>query len=291
MRELTLEMIEATLPKRPKTTEANHVYSQHRAMIHLKTISLSNKNITNVSALKILVNLQTCFLYDNQLTDISGITKNIRNLYLQNNNISNFECFKDMNNLVLLNLSNNKISIVTKLNNASLETLHLDNQMTSNRLEFEQDCFTSTNIQTLFLANNKITDCCGIINETVETLYLSGNKISSIESLVDLVSNCTALKTLEFNDNPLQCIKLRQKLVEASKSLVSINGKTVGDFERLYTSRINANKKPVKVIQQKQEEKELIIPHLPNYPSQYRDLIKSFMKKEENSAKAAEKSS
>ena len=78
-------------------------------------------------------------LFDNKLTDIdiSGIKlfKNLKRLYLNNNQIKNISVLKDLNKLEILNISNNKIkdiSVIQYLKN--LKSLYIKNL----RLESDQ---------------------------------------------------------------------------------------------------------------------------------------------------------
>ena len=68
---------------------------------------------------------------------------------------------------------------------------------------------------------------------------------------------------------------MRENLVLKSESLESINGKSIPSVERLFLrNRECVRLRPKKIAAvdavEKQMDKEMIIPHLPPYASQYR---------------------
>ena len=79
-------------------------------------------------------------LYDNELTDISGVKlfKNLKSLYLSNNKLIDIFDLKNLINLKVLSLGNNEIkdiSVIKNLNN--LEILYIQNlELESDQIEY-----------------------------------------------------------------------------------------------------------------------------------------------------------
>jgi GTPase SAR1 family protein len=118
---------------------------------------LSDNQITDISFLSELANLQTLDLSSNQITDISFLSElaNLQTLDLSSNQITDISFLSELANLQTLYLSDNKITDISFLSGlANLQTLYLsDNQITD--ISFLSGL---TNLQSLVLSSNQITD-------------------------------------------------------------------------------------------------------------------------------------
>ena len=92
---------------------------------------LNNNQISNISAVSGLTNLQTLLLYDNQISDISALSglTNLQTLYLDNNQISDISALSNLTKLQTLYLDKNNIEDITPINNmSSLQKCKVNNQ-------------------------------------------------------------------------------------------------------------------------------------------------------------------
>ena len=112
------------------------------------------------------------YLYNNELTDITGIKlfKNLEKLYLNNNELINISVLKNLNKLKILILTNNKltdISIVKYLKN----------------------------LEILYLKNNEITDISIIMNfKNLKTLDITNLQLESDQ--IQYINSCKNLEKL-----------------------------------------------------------------------------------------------
>ena len=108
-------------------------------------------------------------LYDNELTDISGVKifKNLKELYLNRNKIENISVLKNLNKLEYLNINRNKVTDISFLKDL-------------------------TKLENLDLFNNKIKDISVLKNLTeikdlsITNLELESDQIQYIQSLKKL---------------------------------------------------------------------------------------------------------
>lgn len=105
-------------------------------MTNLTTLGIAkNSNITDISKLYTLQNLEELNASDNEITDISGISglSKLKRLGLSSNKIQNITAVYSLNNLEELNLANNKIKDITGLENKkNLVKLNLQRNSISN---------------------------------------------------------------------------------------------------------------------------------------------------------------
>lgn len=96
---------------------------------HLKELSLYDNQITDISGLTNLQNLRTLNLFRTKITDISALAnlQNLHTLSLSNNiKITDISVLGNLQNLYTLNLSNTKITNISALGNLqNLHTLNL----------------------------------------------------------------------------------------------------------------------------------------------------------------------
>ncbi|VAX24702.1 internalin, putative [hydrothermal vent metagenome] len=115
----------------------------------------NSKNISNLSGLEQLVNLERLILNDNNVTDLSplsGLT-NLKVLTLGDNNVSDVSPLSNLTNLTALSLGGNNISDVSALSGLkNLSVLWLNN----NRVRNVKPLAKLTNINQLHLRGNNI---------------------------------------------------------------------------------------------------------------------------------------
>ena len=187
-------------------------------LTNLQTLDLSGNGISDISALKSLTNLQTLNLSSNNISDISalGNLTNLQTLNLSGNKIiSDISALKSLTNLQTLDLSGNNISDISALESlTNLQTLNLSGNNISDISALESLTNLKT-LKTLHLSSNKISDISALANLTnLQTLYLSNNNIRD----VSLLGNLSGLRYLYLSNNNLaeqQVEELRQKLLQA----------------------------------------------------------------------------
>lgn len=156
----------------------------------LKVLSIDqsywDKNISNISVLKNLRDLEKLGLSDQNISDISILKNNTKldTLYLSHNNISDISPLKNLKNLTLLSLWQNNISnisILSNLKNLQVLTLDVNNITDISALAW------LINLNHLALNNNNITDISALSNLiNLSNLYLWENNISDISPLKNL---------------------------------------------------------------------------------------------------------
>ena len=167
----------------------------------LDSLSLQDKQISNISALSNLINLNSLNLENNNISDISSIStlKNMKSLYLGVNNIKDISVLSNLTELENLSLDHNMISDVSPLKNLTkLEYLGLSYNF--NTLSDISALKGLTNLKCLVLDHNKISDISIVSNlNNLVALYLHNNVISDISALGGL----TKLEKLTLYDNPI----------------------------------------------------------------------------------------
>ncbi|MCL2376171.1 MAG: leucine-rich repeat domain-containing protein [Defluviitaleaceae bacterium] len=133
---------------------------------------------------------------------------NLRQLTLNNNQISNLEPLAGLTNLQALHMNNNRISDISPLSNlVGLEVLHLDINQISNLSPISG----LTNLRVLWLGSNQISNLAPLSGLTNLTdLWLQDNQISSISSL----SNLTRMRRLHLGDNEIRILAALRNLTE-----------------------------------------------------------------------------
>ncbi|KAJ3122419.1 hypothetical protein HK100_012008 [Physocladia obscura] len=288
-----------------KKTKTESLAAFLRRVTH---VSLVGKGIRVMEGMEMCKNLSVLYLYENKIQRIEGLAccLNLSRLYLQNNQIEeisglDFDCGM-LEKLTELHLTGNKIKHVTGLHNLpALEIFHVDNQRTENPVTFDSTCMDAIGmtVQKFTAAGNKIkeiTALSGLI--ALEELDLSNNDISEWEGVNNILGSCNQLQSLNISGNPVSGIlKIRQKVILASSTLVTLNEKNIPNIEREFLYNMETAKKhrstkhqkdlnpcnisTMNISQQQIFELTMLrtnefqkpIPHLPPYASQYRDLM------------------
>ncbi len=158
---------------------------------NIKKLDLSGKNISDKGLYCIssyMPNLRTLDLSNNQIKDISGISKipYLKHLDLSNNGISNIKALGALKFLKTLKINNNKnLNEIDAIGNLEyLEKLDLSN----NNIKYLPSFKGLIYVKDLNLSNNKIENINSLnALKYLETVDLSSNKIGNIEPLRDCV--------------------------------------------------------------------------------------------------------
>ncbi len=152
----------------------------------LRTLTIPNSGISDISALAKLNNLETLSLQHNIISDVSPLAglNRLLQLELQNNTISDITSLAELKRLARLNLEGNTISDITPLANLTgLKSLSLG----YNRISDISPLSGLIGLESLGLQNNVISDVSplsGLIH--LKYLYLQDNLISDFSPLAGL---------------------------------------------------------------------------------------------------------
>ena len=204
-------------------------------MTRLETVNLGGNLITKIEGLQQLTNLRTLYLNNNNIEDITPLAANTSLLYLNlkgntkiDGNRSNYtgnklEALNKIGEILdregTINLDIDKLKLFTNYkkldvslqNLTTLEPLEGLTQLTylnlnSNQLTLEdtksQEILKSmTNLETLYITNNYITNITAINNLNnlkYLQIYGGGNKVN-LKEIEDIISNLTELRVSSEN--------------------------------------------------------------------------------------------
>ncbi len=193
-----------------RQNDDDDIYSSELEEIEM--LNASNKNISDISGIEELCNLQVLFLENNNITDISPLEfLDLTNLYLSNNNVSNISSLHNMTNMWQLEIDNNNINDISPLSELwDIGYLNLSDNNISNISPLQ-----GLYLYSIKLSNNNISSVNALEDmEELSQLWLSGNQISNISPL----SKLTLLSDLRLGDNnisnitPLTGLKNLQQL-------------------------------------------------------------------------------
>ena len=175
----------------------------------LRRLWLTDNQLSDISALASLTNLQALWLANNQLSDISPLAsvKSLEHLHIWNNPISDISPLESLTNLNWLGLRQMKLGDISPLAGLTrLLHLHIEN----NRISDVSSLAGLTNLTDLSLSHNQISDISPLSGLTkLTTLYLGSNQISDISPLAGL----TRLRELSLGNNQIGDISALQGLV------------------------------------------------------------------------------
>ena len=176
----------------------------------IRSLDLSNKNITSLEDIEIFTDLYNLKLSNNNIKDITPLTRltSLSYVDLANNNIKDISCFKDMKtkSLYNINLSNNKIKDVSVLANIDYggNTLELNISNNPNIKGYEK----IRELSVLNISNCNIKDVGNLKRcEYLISLNVSNsNGIKGLEQLPEniyelYISNCNLEKIPELSSN------------------------------------------------------------------------------------------
>ncbi|MDP4146205.1 MAG: leucine-rich repeat domain-containing protein [Bacillota bacterium] len=207
-------------------------------------LNVENKDITDLSGIENLTNLQTIDFAKNQISDISPLKnlKNLKDINLSYNKISDISALSGLISLQSINLSFNKISNITALKGLTkLQSLDLNNYYHVNNYISDISALKDlTNLQYLYLSNTKAGDISAFKNLiNLKSLFLDNYAFCDISVL----KNLTNLQTLYLDDNQIKDISALKGLVNlqylylSNTQLTDISAlKGLTNLQQLYLS-------------------------------------------------------
>ena len=180
---------------------------------------LRNNEISDITPLENLIQLQGLYLSDNPISDLQPLENliQLQSLELANTQISDITPLKNLIQLQWLQLSNTQISNLQPLENLiRLQSLYLFDNEISDITPLEN----LKQLQSLQLPNNEISDITPLKNLTqLQGLGLSGNEISDLQPL----ENLTNLQKLYLRDNQITDVTPLAQLVNLQTLFLSGN--------------------------------------------------------------------
>ena len=170
-------------------------------MINLKLLDLSHNSISNLDEIldpnTKYTKIKELYLNDNQISDISALSKLplLTVLELSDNQLTQIADLAANTNLSKLSVANNKITSL-----AGVETLTglTELRAHNNKLTAVNPVMGLTGLTALYLGNNDITDVSALADlSELTVLYLNGN--SNLENVDDL-GNLYLLEVLQVSD-------------------------------------------------------------------------------------------
>ena len=195
----------------------------------LKSLKTETDSIRKLDkeTIKSILNLKELYLQSNEIPDISLLSNltNLTSLSLPNNNIPDIGLLSNSTDLEWLNLDINKISDISALLNlANLTTLNLGN----NKISDISALLNLTNLTGLNLQRNEISDISALSDLTSLTeLYLGYNKIPDIS----ILSNLTNLTMLDLGSNSISDISGLSNLTNLTELILL--GNKISDISSL----------------------------------------------------------
>ena len=187
---------------------------------NLTSCSLSKNKLTNID-LTANTKLQSIDISENEFTDTSfkfPETDTVKTIYVNNNNLTTFDCTKYKNldylniknnqvssikpgeNLTKLNLEGNNITSLNDINCPKLKELILNNNTNLTSV----DLTSLPALQRLFLENTNITSLDLSKNVNLMNLRILNSPVAQLNNL----DNCTSLETLYLNNCNVSSVDL-----------------------------------------------------------------------------------
>lgn len=188
-------------------------------LVNLQELHLENNHIKNIDSLSKLKNLKVLSLHNNVINNIDALGQlyNLETLYLGINQIQSIESLSQLINLQLLFLFDNQIQSIKSLQPLiNLKVLHLSN----NHLQSVEYLQSLINLEVLHIGNNQIQSIESLrplIN--LNTLILESNQIQSTESLSSLIN----LEKLDIENNLIENIESLVPLINLKSLNISNN--------------------------------------------------------------------
>ncbi|MDD7428908.1 MAG: protein kinase [Oscillospiraceae bacterium] len=192
---------EATETEAPAVPETITIGGTEYSTDMTGILNLQNKGLkdSDIKDLKYMTNVTEIILSDNDLTDLSplsGLTQ-LEKLTYHNNNVKDLSFAKDLKNLKTLGADNNGISDLSPLSGMTELT---EIWLNINNISDVTPLKNCTKVQYLSLANNPISDCSALSGMTqLIQLYMHGCGLKSLEPF----SGCTMLEVVYVGENQL----------------------------------------------------------------------------------------
>ncbi|XP_034174367.1 protein phosphatase 1 regulatory subunit 42 [Osmia lignaria lignaria] len=217
-------------------------------LTHLRMNDMFISSIGNFTAFR---NLKVIYLQNNNILKIENLNfaSNLTHLYLQHNLISKIENLDYLEKLQTLYLGYNNIVVVEGLERLkNLSVLQIENQRLSTT---ESLCFDPRSIRTLStclkalnISNNKITSLKNIKElHELEVLEAKNNVINDIDDLTECISALGSLTNLSLQGNPVtQYHRYKENLIANNDTITTLDGKLVTDICRCFMKRFKVKK-------------------------------------------------
>lgn len=204
-------------------------YDEIKAIDFIQVDSDKGKTLEDISCLKYAENLETCYLNNTNISDLTPIAdlKNLKKLYIYNDKkIADISALKNLTQLAILNISGTKVTDITSL--ATLKNLE--------RLDISKTDITNISaignlkdLKWLNMNDSKVTDISALESATALRYFLAKNTgISDITPLCMaeylhnvFLDNCSNISTI----TPLYDLE--------NLNYLSVAGTKVSDDERL----------------------------------------------------------
>lgn len=204
-------------------------YDELKAIDFIQVDSDKGKTLEDISCLKYAENLETCYLNNTNISDLTPIAglKNLKRLYIYNDEkIADISALKNLTQLAILNISGTKVTDITSL--ATLKNLE--------RLDISKTDITNISaignlkdLKWLNMNDTKVTDISALESTTALRYFLAKNTgISDITPLCMaeylhnvFLDNCSNVSTI----TPLYELE--------NLKYLSVAGTKVSDDERL----------------------------------------------------------
>ncbi len=219
-------------------TDISYVYN----LTNLEELNLRKNNISDISGLANLTNLKSLALDNNNITDISPLANltSLESLLLNETNIDDISALSSLSNLRVLQLEDTSLSSLAPLSGlTNLEWL----VASSNNLTSLTGLENLTKLTSAHLSNNNISDISALANLTnLDYLLLDINNISDISAL----ANLTNLRRLVAFDNnivdisPLKNMDKLEYLNLGDNKIIDISSlSNLQELEELYLANNN----------------------------------------------------
>ncbi|XP_016767406.1 protein phosphatase 1 regulatory subunit 42-like [Apis mellifera] len=219
--------------------------------LYLTHLRMNNMFISNISNFGNYKNLKVIYLQNNNISKIENLhyASNLTHLYLQHNIISKIENLNYLEKLQTLYLGYNKILVVEGLENLkNLTVLQIENQ----KLPFGESLYfdprsilaLSTCLKVLNISGNKITSLKNIKElYKLEILDATNNIIDDINDLTETINILISLKDLSLQGNPVtKHYRYKENLIANNDTIKILDGKTVTDICRCFMKRFKMKK-------------------------------------------------
>ncbi|CAK9820991.1 Protein phosphatase 1 regulatory subunit 42 [Anthophora plagiata] len=218
------------------------------SITHLR---MNNMFISSIGNFMNYKNLKVIYLQNNNISTIENLhfASNLTHLYLQHNVISKIENLEFLDNLHTLYLGYNRIPVVEGLERLKkLTVLQIENQKlpTGESLCFDPRSILtlSTCLKVLNISGNKIISLKNIKElSKLEVLDAGDNFIDDINDLTECISALTSLTDLSLQGNPVtQCYRYKENIIANNDTIKTLNGKTVTDVCKCFMKRFKMKK-------------------------------------------------
>ncbi|XP_076766577.1 uncharacterized protein LOC143433222 [Xylocopa sonorina] len=221
---------------------------QLHGLTHLRMNNLFISSIGNFGTYK---NLKVIYLQNNDISKIENLhfASNLTHLYLQRNAISKIENLSSLKKLHTLYLGYNRILVIEGLESLSnLTVLHIENQQLALG---ESLCFDprtvhtlSASLKVLNISGNKVTSLRSIKElRELEVLDATYNLIDDIDDLTESISGLVSLTDLSLEGNPVtQYYRYKENVIANNNTIKTLDGKTVTDVCRCFMKRFKMRK-------------------------------------------------